>query len=233
MASKAVPGFLPSRHGFRFANRWPRSVARRWHVGLVELGIGNVGRGLCGGMVFAARDRFERGAPGAPEAEAPAPESALFREIVDRQFDSFGPLYVVPLRFWLSSALGNAASRGRETVRNAWPAIRRQIDVGRPAMVGLVREAGWNPLAVGMGHQVAGYRYETTPEGVSIGVYDPNHPGRDDVEIRFEKGPGGEIRHSQSTGEPLLGLLSLPWTPARDGAGAAGGGAGAAGASPR
>jgi hypothetical protein len=215
MASNAIDGFLPSRHGFRFANSWPRSVARRWHVGMVELGIGDVSRGLCGGMVFAARDRFDRGEPGATEAQAPSPETALFTEIVDRQFDSFGTLYVVPFRFWLSSALGNAASRGRETAASAWPAIRAEIDAGRPAMIGLVREAGWNPLAVGMGHQVAGYRYETTPDRVSIGVYDPNHPGRDDVEILFEKGPGGEIRHSQSTGEPLLGLLSLPWKPAR------------------
>jgi hypothetical protein len=215
MASNAVPGFRPSHHGFRFANAWPRSVARKWHVGLVELGIGDVSRGLCGGMAFAARDRFERGVASAPETEAPRPDAPLFREIVDRQFDSFGTLYVVPLRFWLSSALGNAASRGRETARNAWPAIRREIDAGRPAMVGLVREAGWNPLAVGMGHQVAGYRYETSADRVSIGVYDPNHPGRDDVEIRFENGPGGEIRHSQNTGEPLLGLLSLPWKPAR------------------
>lgn len=215
MTSNAIDGFLPSRHGFRFANSWPRSVARRWHVGLVELGIGDVSRGLCGGMAFAARDRFERGEAGAPETEAPRPETALFNEIVDRQFDSFGTVYVVPLRFWLSSALGNAASRGRETVGRAWPAIRREIDAGRPAMIGLVREAGWNPLAVGMGHQVAGYRYETTADGVSIGVYDPNHPGRDDVEIRFGRGRGGEIRHSQSTGEPLLGILSLPWKPAR------------------
>ena len=215
MASNAVAGFLPSRHGFRFANWWPRTVARKWHIGMVEFGIGDVSRGLCGGMAFAARDRFERGEGGASETEAPRPESALFREIVDRQFDSFGTLYIVPLRFWLSSALGNPASRGRETAGRAWPAIRREIDAGRPAMIGLVREAGWNPLAVGMGHQVAGYRYETTADGVSIGVYDPNHPGKDDVEVRFVKGPGGEIRHAQSTGEPLLGLLGLPWKAAR------------------
>ena len=215
MASNAIDGFLPSLHGFRFANWWPRSVARRWHVGMLELGIGDVSRGLCGGMAFAARDRFERGERGATETEAPRQDSPLFKEIVDRQFDSFGRLYVVPLRFWISSALGNAASRGRETVGSAWPAIREDIDAGRPAMIGLVREAGWNPLAVGMGHQVAGYRYATTPDAVSIGVYDPNHPGDDDVEVRFEKGPGGEIRHAQSTGEPVLGLLSLPWKPAR------------------
>jgi hypothetical protein len=65
-----------------------------------------------------------------------------------------------------------------------------------------------------MGHQVAGYRYETTADGVSIGVYDPNHPGKDNVEVRFERGAGGEIRHAQSTGEPLIGLLSLPFSTA-------------------
>ena len=215
MASNAIDGFLPSLHGFRFANWWPRSVARKWHVGMLELGIGDVSRGLCGGMVFAARDRFERGERGASDTESPRQGTALFDEIVDRQFDSFGTLFIVPLRFWLSSALGNTASRGRATVRSAWPAIRAEIDAGRPAMIGLVREAGWNPLAVGMGHQVAGFRYETTPDTVAIGVYDPNHPGSDDVEVRFEKGHGGEIRHSQSTGERLIGLLSLPWKPAR------------------
>src|SRR5215212_9117905 len=219
MASNAVPDFLPSRYGFKFANWWPRSVARRWHLGLVEVGIGDVSRGLCGGMAFAARDRFERGEPGPGETEPPPQGSALFREIVDRQFDSFGSLFVVPLRFWLSSAFGNGASRGRETVRKACPAIRADIDAGRPAMIGLVREAGRNPLTLGMGHQVAGYRYETTADGVSIAVYDPNHPGKDDVELRFERRPGGEIRHFQSTGEPLLGLLSLPWIPPRSRAG--------------
>ena len=215
MASNAVPGFLPSRHGFRFSNWWARTPARRWHIGFVELGIGDVNRGLCGGMAFAARDRFEHGETGAPDPEAPPFGSPLFKEIVDRQFDSFGPLWTVPLRFFLSSALGSPATRVRGSVREAWPKIRADIDAGRPSMVGLVREAGWNPLAVGMGHQVAAYAYETSPDRVAIRVYDPNHPGRDDVEVRFEKGAGGEIRHSQSTGEPLLGLLSLPWKPAR------------------
>jgi hypothetical protein len=211
VVSNAVQGFLPSTHGFRFANSWPRSAARRWQVGFLEVGVGDVGRGLCGGMVFAARDRFERGEPAAPDPETPAPGMPLFREIVDRQFDSFGRLWIVPIRFFLSSALGTPASRARATVKEAWPAIRAEIDAGRPSMVGLVRAAGWNPLSVGMGHQVAAYAYESTSERIALPVYDPNHPGDDTVEVRIDRGPDGSIELSQSTGEPLLGILALPF----------------------
>jgi len=215
MASNAVPGFLPSRHGLRFANRWAPGPARQWDLGLVHVGIGNPARGLCGGMVFVARDRFERGQEAPAEGATPPFGSSLFTSIVDRQFDSFGPLWTVPLRFWLASALYGDRRRLRESVRAVWPRIRSDIDAGRLSMVGLVREAGWNPLAVGMGHQVLAYRYDASPDRVAIGVYDPNHPGRDDVELVLERGSGSGIRLSQSTGESLLGLLSLPYSPPR------------------
>ena len=210
MASNALPGFRPSRHGFRFANRWPPGPARTWQLGLVHVGIGDVGRGLCGGMAFAARDRFERGEPVPPDASAPPPGSALFREIVDRQFDSFGRLFDVPLRFLLA-ALASRGRRRRETAHAAWPAIRADIDAGIPAMVGLVRRPGLYALAPDFGHQVVAYRYDETPSRVTIGVYDPNHPGDDGVDVGFEGSADGGLRLWQSTGEPLLGLLHLPW----------------------
>jgi hypothetical protein len=218
--SNAVPGFLPSRHGFAFPNSWPVTPARRWNLGLVEIGIGNASLGLCGGMVFAARDRFERGDPQPASfvgTVAPAPFTPLFEEIVDRQFASFGALWSVPLRFWVASALASPERRVRDTVRRAWPAIRAEIDAGRLALVGLVRQAQWNPVALGMGHQVLAYRYDASPDRVTIGVYDPNHPGDDRAELVLERGDGGEIRLSQSTGEPLLGLLHLPYAAPKDG----------------
>lgn len=187
-------------------------MARKWDLGLLELGIGDTGRGLCGGMVFAARDRFERGDTGAADAHPPGAELALFKEIVDRQFASFGPIGIVPFRFWLSSAMGTERSRARVTAREAWPEIKAEIDAGRPSMVGLVRQAGWNPLALGLGHQVVGYRYTSDPKRVEIGIYDPNHPGDDEVEIHFEQAADGALRLSQSTGEPLIGLLHLPYS---------------------
>jgi hypothetical protein len=215
MATNAVPGFLPSRHGFRFANRWAPGPARQWDLGMLHLGIGNPSRGLCGGMVFVARDRFEAGQEAPAEGVPPAAGTPLFRTIVDRQFDSFGTLWTVPLRFWLASAVASDARRSRDSVRGAWPAVRADIDAGRLSMLGLVREAGWNPLSTGLGHQVVAYRYDVAPAAVAIGVYDPNHPGDDAIEVRVERGPGGEIHLSQSSGEPVLALLHLPYAPPR------------------
>jgi hypothetical protein len=210
MASGAVPGFLPSRNGFRFVNRWPRGPARTWQLGLVQVGIGDVGRGLCGGMAFAARDRFERGDPVPEDATPPLAGSELFKEIVDRQFASVGRLFQVPLRFLLAS-LGGEHRLWRETVRTAWPAIRADIDRGVPSMVGLIRRPGLHALATDFGHQVVAHRYVTSPSRVAIGVYDPNHPGDDSVEVGFESRADGGVRLFQSSGEPLLGLLHLPW----------------------
>jgi hypothetical protein len=116
----------------------------------------------------------------------------------------------VPLRFWLA-AVGGERARLRDTVRSAWPAIRAEIDAGEPTMIGLVRSATANPLALDLGHQVVGYRYDSSPARVTIGIYDPNHPGDDSVEIQLERATDGGLMLRQSTGEPLLGLLHLPW----------------------
>src|SRR3954468_22622996 len=145
MTGTAVAGFAPSRNGFHFANRWPSGPALVWQLGLVHVGIGDAARGLCGGMVFAARDRFERGETPPEDASAPAAGSALFREIVDRQIDSFDRLVVVPFRFW-AGARRDDKRRLRETVTDAWPAIRSELDAGRLAMVGLVRASPGNPF---------------------------------------------------------------------------------------
>ena len=210
-----VEGFQPSRHGFRFANRWPSGPARAWNLGLVHVGIGDVGRGLCGGMAFVARDRFERGEPGPTVVAPPAIGEPLFREIVDRQFDSFGMLFSVPARFALAAFEGERRLV-RHSVRAVWPAVRADIDAGRLSMVGLVRRTGLAVTSADFGHQVVAYRYEASPDRVAIGVYDPNHPGDDTVELVLERAAGG-ITMAQSTGEPLLGLLALPWRPPRHG----------------
>lgn len=214
MPSNAVPGFLPSRYGFRFRNQWPSGAARTINLGIVKIPIGDTGRGLCGGMAFAARDRFERRVDAPPDLAPPKQGETLFKEIVDRQFDSFGRLFLVPIRFWLAS-VGSQAGRDRETATKAWPAIKAEIDAGRPPMVGLVRLAGWNPLALGLGHQVVAFRYEESAARVAIGIYDPNHPGEDGVEVVVEHAPDGALRCAQSTDEPVIGLLALPFESAR------------------
>lgn len=214
MGSSTIAGFLPSRHGFHFANRWPSTPALWWGPGLLRLGLGDAGRGLCGGMAFAARDRFDRGELAPADVAPPAAGTALFEEIVRRQLDSFDHLVIVPARFWASS-IRTDRDRLRASVVDACPAIRTEIEAGQLAMVGLVRSATRNPLANGLGHQVVGFRFEETVDRVTIGIYDPNHPDRDDVELGIERRSDGSVALSQSTGEPVLGLLHLPFIPAR------------------
>ena len=213
MTSGRVPGFAPSSHGFHFANSWP-SVPAFWiGSGYVRLGIGNAAKGFCGGMSQAVRDRFERGEAPPPDRSTPAPATALFDEIARRQLDSFDRFVVVPWRFlWM--ALQPEDARWNATASEAWPAIRAEIDAGRLAMIGLVRAAGLDPLRGELGHQVAGYRYDEAAAAVRIGIYDPNHPDDDTIELVMER-YDDRLKFSQTTGEPLVGLLSLPYVPPR------------------
>jgi len=221
MRAAALAGFLPSTAGFRFANRWPAGPAFELKAPYLRLGIGEVADGLCGGMCYAAADRFLAGAGVPPEAEAPAAGSALFDEIARRQLDSLHFLAVVPLRFWTTAArVASHTWTAADQVRE-WRALRADIDAGRPAMAGLVRSANVNPFALAHNHQVLGYAYEASGAEARLRIYDPNHPLDDDVQVlvRRTTGPGEKPAFSleQTTGEPLLAMLRLPYRPAPPG----------------
>ena len=116
-----------------------------------------------------------------------------------------------------------------------WPRIRAEIDAGHPSVVGLIRATGISPwrltqeppgACLGLGGDAGGR--------VTLRVYDPNHPGRDDVELQavVADGPAAVARPdhvaqttasrssgssgtvlSQTTGEPLLGFFLQPYPP--------------------
>jgi hypothetical protein len=197
--SNAVPGFLPSTHGLRFANRFAPGPT----LYLGPIGIGDASLGLCGGMAWYVRERFEAGLPVPLDAEAPVGGSALFRALVRRQVLSLDWLRV-PVRFWWMSALGRdrALRRSRDV---EWPRIQAEIDAGRLAMVGLVRHTGWNPFKLVGNHQVIAFAYEVDGDAVTLRIYDPNWPGRDEIVLAL-----GRSMFGQPTGEPLLGVIHLP-----------------------
>ncbi len=202
--SNAVPGFLPSTRGLHFANRFPAGPTIR--LGPIDprwIGIGDASAGLCGGMAWYVRERFQAGLPIPTDAAAPANGSPLFRAIVRRQILSLDWLRV-PLRFWWMGAIGpeRAARRSRET---EWPRIRADMDAGRLSMVGLVRHTGLNPFHLAKSHQVLGFGYELAGDAVTLRVYDPNWPGRDDVTVTLEA-----LRLYASTGEALGSVIRLP-----------------------
>ncbi|HYN48249.1 MAG TPA: hypothetical protein VER83_05235 [Candidatus Nanopelagicales bacterium] len=224
MSSAAVPGFLPSRHGFRFANRWPPGPTVTF--GPFDprvVGIGDASTGLCGGMVSTARDLFEAGVATPPDTDPPANGSPRFRAIVRRQVESLDWLRT-PLRFFdlqafrpdpptrLSGVLRRDPPRV-VAIRDEWPTIRADIDAGHAPILGLVRTAGSSPRDLTRNHQVLAYAYEEVADGLRIRIYDPNHPGDDDVVLQTHVDPDAtkawpdRIRLAQSTGEPLLGFF--------------------------
>ena len=203
--SNAVPGFLPSVHGLHFSNRFPPGPTVR--LGFIDprwVGVGNADAGLCGGMSWFVRERFETGLPMPAVTSAPDNGSPLFRAIVRRQVMSLDWMRG-PLRFWLSAGTSPDRLR-RRTLDTEWPRIRAAIDAGRLPMVGLVRHHGWNPFHLTKDHQVLAFSYDTAgPDGpTTIRLYDPNWPNRDDVSVTLLH--GGFL---QSTGEQLFGLIAL------------------------
>src|SRR5436190_19892466 len=88
--SVRVEGFLPGKHGFRFSNSFPAGPLVTVRLpGLGPVPLGNASQGLCGGMVFAARDYFEAGTPIPDCEEPPATGSLLFDYLVRRLWDRF------------------------------------------------------------------------------------------------------------------------------------------------
>ena len=215
--TRAIPGFLPSTAGFHFGNAWPHGPAIVVGGRLpgpvpvdLEVRIGDTADGLCGGMALAARDRWLAGEPPPPDRQPPAFGTPLFEEIVRRQVDSL-ELGVAVVRFYRAGATTPAA-RARIAVRDAWPAIRRQIDDGRPALVGLIHSATADPRRLGTNHQVLAHAYELDAEGgrLTLSVYDPNHPDDDTVQLGLTlDGARTGVAFSYPPGDaPVIGIVA-------------------------
>jgi hypothetical protein len=184
VTSRRVLGFSPAASGFHFPNRFVKEPVFLLNLGVLKLPVGDASRGLCGGMIFAARDLFEAGLPPPPGTEAPRRGTALFGYLVRRLFSSFD-LPAGPLRYLWWMALPSGSFLGIPGVRartaRAWTRVRAEIDQGRPAALGLVRARSVNPLTLARNHQVLAYGYDLDEDSgtLRIPVYDPNHPDDD------------------------------------------------------
>src|SRR5690348_16032073 len=207
-ASNRVPGFLPSTAGFHFANEFDGDpgypVVTLPVVGTII--SGDAGNGLCGGFVWSVLDLFEHSPRMAPPSRSASPPggSALFEALASRLLDSFGslPLYanVTKLIEWIQTpshdtGLGDVTSivglpgkgLGSMMVSNEWPAIKSDIDGGRPSPIYLVREPQCGiadvpgiKVALGNAHQVLVWGYDLDDsQSLTLHVYDPNDPGND------------------------------------------------------
>ena len=219
-----VANFLPSKNGLPYSNAWAAHPDLTIATPFGTIGIGDASNGLCGGMVFAVRDLFHAARMPPESTVNPEGGSSAFRFIVRRLFDSFDlPAGAARYYLWMNLPLGSRSLLGLVPVRGlrertlGWsmPVLRRSIERGEPCPLGLVcvRSAGLTDL--GRNHQVLAYRYEERTSGATVWVYDPNHPGRDDVTITFASYPvPGQTGFGYSTDDrEVLGFFPVPYSP--------------------
>ncbi len=197
--------FLPSRNGFHFRNAFADepvvTVLRRWR-------IGRAGNGLCGGMVFAARDFFEAGRAVPPDEGPPEAGSRLYRYVVRRLIAAFNlPTGVIRYGCWM--LLSDDAVRAR-TWHTQWPRVRTVIDEGHPCPMGIVTVRGRNPAQMRHNHVVLAYAYSCDEGSLTIRVYDPNIGPADDVRIEMSR---TAITSNIDVGHRVRGFFPLRYRP--------------------
>jgi hypothetical protein len=182
-------GFVPSQHGFRFSNAWPRNVP---HLTITvagnTVGLFDAGMGLCGGMVYAALDYHATGAR--PAVDHAPQNGALFDYLCRRLTDSFGGAAGVARYLHLMHPSRPVQELTQTMVAQEWPAIQASLDAGQPVPLALVLVESADPFELGKNHQVLATGYDLDSRRLALHLYDPNHPGRDDLRLTLDIGTG-------------------------------------------
>jgi hypothetical protein len=201
--------FSPTTHGFGFPNHFPSVPAWTIRIPAIgEVGLGNAANGLCGGMVFATRDFFEFGMRPPPGTDIPERGSQLFHYIVERLLASFD-LPLGPARYY--EMMGMADELIAQSSRAQWSEIKRTIDAGKLAPLGLIRVHSQALKDLGLNHQVLAYAYELVgAAGLKLHLYDPNHPGVA-VEMGCNLSSLDPLELSYSTDEATRGFFLTPY----------------------
>lgn len=206
---RATTGFVPSRHGFRFANRFGVPFLA---PALQRAGLSGVAYGLCGGMVRLAHDAFCRGQDLPGTAVAPRMGTPLWRALVQGQLHSLGGLPLLPHvgTFARWTVLSDAEARRRTGA--AWPGVRRALAAGQSVPLGLIYTDRLTRLW--KNHQVLACGFADGP-GV-LRLYDPNYPLRDDVTLRAAWQEGSGLMCRQYAGSRAVrrvrGFFALPYS---------------------
>ena len=190
-------GFIPSEHGFRFSNAFPSVPDITIPIPFGKLEFGDASKGLCGGMVFCALDYFlaKRAVPAAKE---PPTSGELFDRLVRRLLNSFNlPTGILNYLVLMNPDYPDddmermkgkdfvPHGRAWQTIRVEWPAIKATLDTGQPCPLGLIRVKSAIPADVGKNHQVLATGYEVTDDVLTLFIYDPNYPNRNNLTLKL------------------------------------------------
>lgn len=206
--------FTPSQHGFHFPNRFagyflPFSVPVKVKPKQVPPTYG-----LCGGMSSAALDYRLVEQPVPETKDIPRGGTRLQRYLFRRQMDTMGAMgsSIVKVAQW--TTLPDESSLGvQRLTADEFTRLRQRLDDQNPVVLALIYVRAHNAAELGRvifnNHQVLAYAYQQhSPAEFSVQVYDPNHPGRDDVLLQVHQVPLAE----SGSGEPLFGMESLQLT---------------------
>ncbi len=199
--------FDPAAHGFAFRNEFKNEL-----VPNLDIRTG----GLCGGMVYAALDCFNRGRPIPRQDYRPANGTVLESYIYRRQATSI----TQNLDKWGEVGLNPGGARNAEFFRwgvqgtrgGRLQELRAAIDSGRPVPLGLQEFGGSvGDVKLPGNHQVLAIGYDMGRYGGDLGahvedlrifVYDPNQPNATMTLVPdpatssfYYRGPDPALRH--------------------------------------
>ncbi|HEX8967478.1 MAG TPA: hypothetical protein VF937_06345 [Chloroflexota bacterium] len=222
MTSVRVPGFLPSSSGLHFTNYFPHEPELTIKLPLGgTLPIGDAANGLCGGMVFTVGDYFEAHQPVPPDTQPPAGGSPLYQFIVKRLIDSFNLPFGIARYLELMQpsfpdvGLGfGLPGRAGVMLTDEWPRIQASLDAGHVAPLGLVKIKSAHPEDLCKNHQVLAYGYDLDGTDLTIWLYDPNYPDRDDVRLQLSiANPQAPVSLTYVPDEEVVCFFHTSYTP--------------------
>lgn len=210
--------FLPSRHGFKFANAFP-GFELPFSLASMKEGTRIADPyGLCGGMSAAASD-FLLANREIPDVETPPTRNRrLYRYLFRRAIDSFKTGAMV-LRFVQWMLLPDETEHGiLHLTWKEFEKIRAALSQHKLVPMGLLyyrppRTRNGRPIDKGEqiqtafrnlsnNHQVLAYGFQEQPDGSAhIQIYDPNGPCQDEVYLRVER-----VQLNPSDTDPIYGL---------------------------
>lgn len=206
-------GLRPSQHAFSFGNSAGGFPVFQVVGTLDPLNIGENTGGLCGGMAAAAADCFAHGLPRPRQNSFLSdPNDTLLQLLIARQVESV----ITGLNFLQYVRLMSTRLTDEQKVHltrtSEWPAVRADLESGRPCPLGLimVRSDDWKDL--GRNHQVLACAYTQSGSQVRMSVYDSNYPNRDDIVIEFDE-DSDAVKLSCPQHPDLWAFFRVPYQP--------------------
>jgi hypothetical protein len=166
-------------------------------------------------MVYTVRDYFEY--QQAPPSDTDSPHNGpLYDYIVRRLLDSWSVpegilryLYLMnpdlPDSDVIPNPLGTLLhGRSWVMIEEEWPKIQADLESNHPSPLGLIKCKSADPALLGQNHQVLAYGYELNGANLTLNLYDPNAPDRDDVVLSVDLASPSQPCQLSCTTAPTL-----------------------------